>query len=106
MENKYMELIAELNLTYFSILKLAAQEGNEIAMKLLGLDFNLMSQLATTETKVLERLASVGVPLFRVYQPDHLTRSIRLVEKGHEQQAKALITMRAIAGAGGGEHGG
>jgi len=100
-------MISELNFTYLTIIKAAAQEDDEIAIKLFGLDAKLKSQLATTGTKVLECLAAVGVPLFRVCQPDHLSRSIRLVESGQEHRAQALMTMGAIAGAGGGEqHGG
>lgn len=104
-QSNYKERIKRLNYTYLTMLKEIAQSSDGLPSNVLGLDRHLLTQLATTETNVLERLAAVGVPLFRVSQPDHLSRSIRLVETGQEQRAQALMTMGVIAGSGGKDHG-
>jgi hypothetical protein len=104
-QNNYRERITQLNFSYFTILKEIAQSGDGLTTNLLGLDRQLLLQLASTETYVLERLAAVGVPLFRVVQPAHLSRSIRLVEAGQDQRAQALMTAGAIASLGGKQHG-
>jgi hypothetical protein len=104
--NNYRESIKKLNYTYLTMLKEIAQNSDGLATNVLELDRPLLTQMATTEVPVLERLASEGMPLFRVRQLEHRSRSILLVEMRQEQQAKALITMRAIAGAGGGEQNG